>query len=90
MIKQPNGALGAVRFDSSVKGLVPCRRCSCIVGWQFPPVVGQPGNKLTCQGCNSFHGWLSPNHPQFIASGAPKAQWKPSDDDVIDRGDLFE
>lgn len=89
-MKKPNGALGEVRFDSSSKALVPCRRCGCIMGWQFPPVGGQPGNKMTCQGCGNFNNWLSPSDPQFIATGTIKAPWVPSEDDVIDRGDLFE
>jgi len=44
---------------------------------------------LRCAGCGSFHGWLSPNHPKAILE-PQKIGWVPNDDDIIDRGDLFE
>jgi hypothetical protein len=80
--------LGTIDLDGSIRALVPCRRCGCVLAGIYPSVGGQPGNKLVCEGCNSFHGWLSPNHPKAILP-PPKHAWVPSDDDVIDRGDLF-
>ena len=59
--------LGEIDLDGSAKALHPCRRCGCEAAWIYPPVGGQPGNKLVCQGCNGFLSWLSPHHP--------KAQW---------------
>ena len=81
--------LGTIQLDGSKKALRPCRRCGCIVAGIYPQVGGQPGNKLICDGCNNFHGWLSPNHPKAILAPV-KAGWRPSNDDVIDHGDLFE
>lgn len=80
--------LGEINFDGSTKALKPCVRCGCIVGEIWPP-KGPHGNMLRCGGCKNFHGWLSPNHPKSILA-LPKSPWAPSDDDVIDRGDLFD
>lgn len=59
--------LGEIHLDGSIKSLVPCRRCGGDWAWIYPPVGGQPGNKLICKSCNNFHTWLSPHHA--------KAQW---------------
>lgn len=80
--------LADIDFDSSAKALVPCRRCGCIAGEVWPSKGGQPGNMLRCAGCGSFHGWLSPSHPKFIGP-KEKPAWRPSDDDVIDLGDIL-
>lgn len=66
--------LGIIVLDGRSKATVPCRFCGCITAGQYPPVGGQPGNKLICEGCGKFHGWLSPRHPEFIGG----------DDDVLD------
>ena len=79
--------IGTITLDGSCKALVPCRRCGCVVAGMYPPVGGQPGNKLICDGCKSFHAWLSPNHPMAVVQS--KTAWAPDPDDVIDRGDLF-
>ena len=81
--------LGQINLDGSGKALVPCRRCECAVADIYPPVGGQPGFKLICADCDSFHAWLSPTHPKapILPSGHPPAT---EDDDVIDMGDLFE
>ena len=81
--------LGQINLDGSTKALVPCRRCGCALADIYPSVGGQPGNKLVCAGCDSFHGWLSPKHPAAILQNQ-KAPWVPQDDDLIDRGDLFD
>ena len=81
--------IGEIKLDGSCKALKPCRRCGCDMADMYPPVGGQPGNKLICQGCRTFCSWLSPNHPKAIIA-PPPTPWSPSDDDVLDRGDLFE
>jgi len=80
--------LGDIEFDGSIKALKPCRRCGCVAGEIWPP-KGPHGNMLRCAGCGSFHNWLSPTHPKAILPEA-KAPWVPQEDDIIDRGDLFE
>ena len=80
--------LGDIDLDGSSKALKPCVRCGCVAG-EIWPQKGPHGNMLRCAGCKSFHGWLSPAHPKAMLLPS-KFPWVPSDDDVIDRGDLFE
>lgn len=80
--------LADIEFDNSTKALRPCRRCGCVVGEIHPPKAPH-GNMLRCAGCGSFHGWLSPKHSKAILP-VPKSPWVPDDNDIIDRGDLFE
>jgi len=80
--------LAEIDFDRSTRALKPCIRCGCVLGEIHPP-KGPHGNMLRCAGCGSFHGWLSPNHPKAILE-PQKIGWVPNDDDIIDRGDLFE